>query len=358
MKISDFKLAEYFIRGICKTQNCPFVDLDIEFGGGLGFNGMKLSIAESDKLSKTIFQIVAAYLQNIERISGSPCTLTREERNIIINTTLALVRDMTYSTKNFPEAIGDQPVVLTVNREPFIWTVMRSIVCPAFDKPLKNVRILARKSPYMDGAKYLKKGDIPSKNEAIFPFVFTNLEVENGPTRTAYLLYEVIRAHEMDPRGVIHEIFTKQELWGKFFGLARAAFRQTDAINDFLTTLSIISDEMEGIDKRLVKNAAATKWNAKTGIWSQAQYSGGGSGSWWYMGLIETMLEPSRGSDWSGFYTMKPFTDDLYKRIEVEKKKRGLPELPLELLLRVQSEEFKSQPDLIIQGLLADNRVW
>lgn len=358
MKISDFKLAEYFIRGICKTQNCPFVDLDIEFGGNLGFNGIKLSISESDKLSKTIFQIVAAYLQNIERISGSHCNLTREERNIIINTILALVRDMTYSTSSFPEAIGDQPVVLSVNREPFTWTAMRTIICPAFDKPLKNVRILARKSPYMDGAKYLKKGDIPSKNEAIFPFVFTNLEIENQSCRSAYLLYEIIRAHEMDPRGVIHEVFTKQELWGKFFGLARASFRHTNAINDFLTTLSIISDEMEGIDKRLVKNAARTKWTAKTGMWSQAQYSGGGAGSWWFLGLIENMLEPSRGSDWSGYYTMKPFTDELYNKIEIEKKRRGLSELPLELLLRVQSEEFKSQPDLIIQGLLADNRVW
>jgi hypothetical protein len=163
----------------------------------------------------------------------------------------------------------------------------------------------------------------------------------------------------MDPRGVIHDIFNKEELWSKFNGLAKAAFRSSEAINDFMTTLSIISDEMSSVDKRLIQEKnASKKWTAKTGLWSQSQYAGGGHGTWWYLGLIERMLEPSRGADWSGYYTMKPFTDELYAKIEKEKKRRGLSELPLELLLRVQSEEFKQQPDLIIQGLLSDNRVW
>ena len=365
MKISDFKFAEFFIRGICKTNGCPFVDLALVFAPESiqtpSLDGGKLLIGPSDKLSKTIFQIVAGYLQNIEQISGSPCNLTNEERILIINTTLSLVRDLTYSSRSFSEGIPQKTVALTLNRDPFVWTVMRSIICPSFDKPLKNVRILARRSPLVDGAKYFRKDDVPTqghphKNDALYPFVFSNLEIENTPCRTAYLLYETIRAHEMDPRGVIHEIFTKQELWSKFFGIARAAFRSTEAINDFMTTLSIISDEMASVDKRLV-NEKKAKWSGKTGLWSQSQYNENPS-TWWYLGLIEKMLEPARGTDWSGYFTMKPFTDELYEKVEMEKKRRGMKELPMELLLRLQGNEFKSQPDLIIEGLLADNRVW
>ncbi len=374
MKVSDFKLAEYFIRGLCKTHGCPFVDIPIEFVTDTmtpAISNGKMLIAASERLSKTIFQIIAGYLQNIEKISGSKCELTNEERNLIINTTVSIVRDMTYSTKSFPEGMPKKAVKLTLDRDPFVWTMMRSIICPAFDKPVKNIKIIARRSAVMDGAKFLNKGDVPSTDDSIFPFVFSNLEIENVQARSAYLLYETIRAHEMDPRGIVHEMFSKQELWGKFFGLARAAFRNTDAINDFITTLSILADEMSSVDKRLIddKKTASGKWTNKLGLWSQSQMGGGGQGSsqsenshspssWWYLGLIEKLLEPARGADWSGYFTMKPFTDALYNKVEDEKKRRNMAELPLELLLRIQGDEFKSQPDLIIEGLLADNRVW
>lgn len=356
MKISDFKMAEFFIRGICKTHHCPFVDLSIDFMTDIvtpSFNDGRLIIASTDKLSKTFFQIAAAYLQNIEIISGAKCDLSNEERSLIIHTITSLVRDLSYSKKTFPEDMPKETVELSLNRDPFVWVVMRSIICPAFSKSLNNVKIMAGRSALMDGAKYVNKGEHLSDES----FVFSNLEIENKSCKTAYLLYEVIRAHGMDPRGIVHEIFTKQELWSKFYGLCRAAWRSPDAINDFVTTLSILSDEMGSIEKRLMKNASSTKWNTKTGIWSQSQYTGGVS-TWWYLGLIEKLLEPARGSDWSGYYTMKPFTDELYAKIEDEKKRRGMKELPLELLLRIQSKEYKSQPDLIIQGLLSDNRVW
>lgn len=364
MKISDFKLAEFFIRGVCKTHACPFVDLEIVFESlpdsiaiKTAFQGGKLTLSPTDKFNKTVFSIVAAYLTNMDQISGIKCDLTNEERAIIINSIAAVVRDLSYSGFEFdPYEHGgkEESVKSYLNRQSFCWTAMRSIICPAFDKPLTNVSIIARKSPYIDGAKYFNKGDITATDDSIFPFVFSNLEIASTPCREAYLLYEIIRAHEMDPRGVIHEIFTKQELWGKFFGLVRIAFKESDPINDFLTTLSILSDEMGSIEKRLLKTTTS-KWNSKTGLWSQSQFN---QSTWWYLGLIEKLLEPARGSDWSGYYTLKPFTDELWEKVEDEKKKRGLKELPMELLLRVQSDEYKMQPDLIIQGLLADNRVW
>ena len=344
-------MAEFFIRGICKTNDCPFVDLYIEFvpndvhAPTLDQSG-RLLIAETDKLSKTIFQIVAGYLQNIEQISGSQCNLSNKQRTLIINTVTSIARDLTYGRQTFPESIPLSSVEISLNREPFIWTIMRSIICPAFDKPLKNIRIVARRSAIMDGAKFMKKDKLPFTESS---FVFSNMDIENKSCRTAYLLYEIIRSHEMDPRGVIHEIFEKEELWSKFFGLTKAAFRNKDDINDFITTLSILADEMSSVDKRLLDEKEVTVKEAQSTT---------GSGSWWYLGLIEKLLEPTRGTDWNNYTGNKDMQDELWERVEEEKKRRGMKELPMELLLRIQSEDYKSQPDLIIQGLLADNRVW
>jgi len=356
MKISDFKFAEYFLRTICKHHKCPFVDLPIEFDADKGgsFSDGKIVIGEWDKLGKTIFQIVSTYVHNADKITGVSLDVNPSTKTSFYNSVVAFLRDMTYSPLNIPVPEDFTSVVGKLNRNHFVWSTMRHIVCPSFDKPLKNVKIVYGKSALIDGAKFLTDKDIPSNKPDQFPFVYCNLEIENTPAREAFLLYEIIRAHEMDPRGILHDVFTKQELWNKFIESARISYNTNDAINDFLTTLSILSDEMGSIEKRLIKKNAT--WNAKNGIHRESQFFG--NSTWWYMGLLEKLLEPARGPDWSGYEIMKPFTDELWEKVEKEKKKRGLKELPMELLLRVQSEEFKQQPDLIIQGLLADNRIW
>jgi hypothetical protein len=141
-------------------------------------------------------------------------------------------------------------------------------------------------------------------------------------------------------------------------GLLRLSLVETDAVNDFLMIVSALT-QYSG-EKMLDK----TSWTLNPIKTSQLGGGGmGGAGSagaqtWWYLGLIEKLLEPARGPDWSRYEELQNQTKDLWNKIEQEKVKRGLDPLPMEILLRLQSEEYKQDPYLTIQGLLADNRVW
>jgi hypothetical protein len=352
MKISDFKFAEYYIRNVCKHHGCAFIDLPVEIAKDRsGFHDGKIIIRDHSKLGKTIFHIVATYVQYADMIAGKKIDMSPSDKTSFYNSVVAMMRSLTYPKNSTPIDDDFKSVPGRLNRAHNVWSLMRNIICPAYDKPLENVKIVYGKTAFVDGAKYLTKDSMPSTDDNDFPFVFCNFEIENEASRDAFLFYEVLRAHAMDPRGVIHDIFTKQELWSKFLSSARIAYSEVDSINDFLTTLSILADEMGSIDGRLLKKSSNNN-NFKA-----AQF-GFGNSTWWYLGLIEKLLEPARGSDWSAYETMKPFTDELWDKVEAEKKKRGMKELPMELLLRLQSEQFRQQPDLIIQGLLADNRVW
>jgi hypothetical protein len=343
-KVSDFKVAEYMIRNLCKRCGAQFVDVPVDFSDAPGVTGQKISVKDDGKLSKTVFQIITSYLQGLQTITGTPCDLTNEEKTAFITYVASVLRELSYAKDAFPEAFTDKPTVLYANRQPLVWIMLRDIICPALNIPIKNVKVVSAKSGRIDCARF-----IPESSHG--PYVFLNGEVENQGVRAAYMLKATLDAMGVDGKGILNHVMSRDELWKKVRGLAQAAMIETDLVNDFVMTLAILSD-FSNIDGALEEKKTA-KWNRR-GLWSQAQ-----SGNlWWQLGLIEKMLEPERGPDWSGYIITKPFIEDFWDRVDAEKQRRGMDELPMELLLRVQSEEFKQRPDLTIQGLLADNRVW
>lgn len=347
--ISDFPLAEWYLRRVCNSFGAPFVDLPVAFyeneiGAALVDN--QIVVGKTDRLSQTLFQIFGAYIHNIDRISG-PCNASDAEKVKHINAFLSIGRDLTYGS-GMPE-LGEikEAVTTRLNRDAFVWILLRDVICPAFEMAIKNTKVIASRTPYVDGAKFFENGDIdaPTLQPQDYPFIFLNLDVENLPCRAAYLLHEAIRAQGINPKVVIYDLLSKSELRGKVEGLAKAAFVEDHLIDNFMSMLGILV----GYTGPSHKTAAAS------GKVVKAQFS---NGSWWLMGLIEQQLEPARGYDWQPYHELEPMTNELWEKVEREKERRGLSQLPLELLLRVQSEQFKQKPDLIIQGLLADARIW
>jgi hypothetical protein len=306
-------------------------------------------LADTDSLGKTIFNIVATYANHIDSITAIPKP-SREEINAFLNTVLAIVRDMSYGTSSITANKKDGETEL--NRQPLVFVLMRDIVCPVFDKPVKNLRIKTINSPYVDGAKWLTPDSVASADYSQFPLLALNMDVENESYRQAFLFAETIKAHGLDPLQVVHDIFTKEELRKPFIGLLKLSLVEPDEVNNFLTIISAMT--RYGGERILDK----TSWSLSPVKTSQAM--GGSMGqAWWYLGLIEKLLEPARGSDWSRYDELKSQTQELWDKIEAEKVKRGLDPLPMELLLRIQSEDYKNnQEHLTIQGLLDDNRVW
>ncbi len=351
-KVSDFKLAEHIVRLLCRQFSVGFVDVAITFGPNeqSRMENGKMILSEQDRWAKTIYQIVLTYLSNMAIITGATTNVTKEEFTTFSNWALALVRDFSYSTVSFAEALPNRSTSIKLNRDPFIWICLRDLVSPAFEVPIKNVRVIAVKSGKFDGAYVPHSGELPELHgEAIL----LNLDMENQAARSAHLLFAALQIHGLNPKTAGRDLLSKEELRSLFMGIVKMAFDDRESINTFFTVFSILC-EFTGTES-LLEHRKTAKWNEQKGLWSQAQYDPSG---WWYLGLTEKILEPARGADWSHYYTLKPFTDELYEKIEKEKKRRGLPNLSMEALLRVQSEEYHQRGDLILQGLLADSRVW
>jgi hypothetical protein len=343
-KVSDFKIGEYLVRNLCRRCGVQFIDVPVDFSDEPGVSDGKITVKDDGRLSKTVFQVVTSYLQSIETLTGSPCELTNEEKTAFVTYVAGVLRNLSYAKGAFPEAFAHEPTILYANRQPLVWIMLRDVICPAFNIPIRNVKIIAAKSARIDCARFIEERDGG-------PYVFLNNEVENQGVRTAYLLIATLDALGQSGIGVVSQALSRDEIWQKVMGLAQVALIETDLVNDFAMTLAILAN-FPNIDGILEEKKEA-KWN-KRGLWSQAQ----AGNLWWQLGLIEKMLDPARGPDWSGYFITKPFLDEFWEKVEAEKSRRGLAELPMELLLRVQSEEFKQRPDLTIQGLLADNRVW
>jgi hypothetical protein len=352
MKISDFKTAEYFIRQICYQQNQGFVDANIEFveyETDSGFEDNTIYILNTDKWNKTIFSIIYNYIANFTQITGSISPLLNEEKIYMANSIMTILRDLSYDEFNFAESLISENTLTSLKREPIVWLILRDIICPAFEKPLKNIKIINVNSGQFDVAHYIKD----STSNIDGPFIIVNNSIENKPVKIAHLLHCSLIHIGLDPKTIITKLLSESELTKPFNGIIQMAFNHRTDFNNFYTTLGMLINYKE--IESVMEQKASTKWNGKTGLWSQAQYDPAG---WWYLGLLEKSLESARGSDWTGYFTLKTINDDLYRKIDEEKKRRGLPSLPLETLLRIQSEEFKQDSNLIMQGLLADNRVW
>lgn len=364
-KISDFRIAEYILRLFCKKAGVHFVDMPIEFTQKAepdSVHESKIFISNPDKYSKTLFRIVGTYLMSLAAISGEDSLPQTSE---YVMAAAAMIRDFTSSDEVFPESFEQLPVTLHLNRDPFVWLSLRDIICPSYQKPLHNVKVIAAKSAVWDAAQFVDAEKMSM--EAVIgqpvaiikdqhePFLFVNMEVENYAYRAAFMLHEALKIHDLNPKVIIRELFTDTELSDKFTGFLRIAFVRDELLTDFMMMLSILGD-VENAHMLIDAKSQTTVKNAQ-----MDGGMGGGSGShssFWQLGLTEKMLQPARGPDWSTYFRMKPFTDKLWAKVDKEKRRRGLKELPMELLLRVQSKDRQARPDLIIQGLLADNRVW
>ena len=80
--------------------------------------------------------------------------------------------------------------------------------------------------------------------------------------------------------------------------------------------------------------------------------------SFWHTGLIEKMLGPVRGYDFTIKEVWQPIVNQLMDLIEKKRKKAGLSGAPVEFMLRVRDGEENCEKPKLLQDMLSDMRVW
>ena len=357
-KISDFKLAYATIREMSRNASVPVKDIEVSFDGAIpsGLIGSSIHISETSNLPHTLYQIVNLYIKNSSFICGKELFTNEDAKTMFLMHFAATVRSMDADEREFSESKTEIFNAARLYHNSFIWNAMKNIVCPINDCKLQNVLVVNGSSNKIDASVFYDKGIIDDEMAPDEPFVFCNESVRNKPILDAHLLLAAIESHGLKPIDVVKTIL-EGPIYSKFLGLVKLAFFEED-VDKFMSVFMKISD-LKPSDFPHMKVAASTE--VKTAQWYDTPGQTSNS-QWWWFGLPEKMLEPTRGFDWSVRENLEHWITDFWD--EVEGIKEQMPQgegVPFDNLLRLKADESMDKPtdtNLTIQGLLSDQRIW
>lgn len=350
-KISDFKIAEYLLKLICSINNCKFVDLSIKVGEIEGLYGENIYIKETKNVGQTIYKIIKIYIENSKKIVKKDILSGKNEKSDFLIFLSNFLRGLIYSeSKVYIE--DDELTLQHLYQRPLVWLIMKDLICPIFDVPLKDVKIVTGTTPYVDIAKYYKENELKDEN---YPFIFVN-EISNPVIRNAFILIETIKFYNLSPHVVIKELL-ESNLNEKLRGLLKIVFVEDRDVEEFISVIvSILGLKILSFNEILGENKIEKS--------AQAQ-SAEHPTTWWYLGVIEEQLENVRGSDWSTYEILNKYVKDFWNKVEKvksDKAKKGNPEgVPFDVLLRLKADQTVSceiDHNKTLQALLSSDRIW
>lgn len=352
-KVSDFKISMSVIRKICDKYNTNFVDVSISFDEEISGT---LSIGKTKNISHTIFKIVAEYLNKSLDIVDVQLMPDESDRDNFLVVLASNLRSFMYGD-DLDYNFVDDAHVMRLYQFPIVWLLLKDIICPIYNKDLINLKIICDGNAEVDIAQYYKKEELPSDDISDESFIFVNI-INNRVVQNAFVFIEALRAYGLSPIEVIKKIYST-DLYYKYKGLLDISLEEEE-VYDFecaimenmgINFYSMISHKIACLRPNFIKTAQ----NSVPGLPNQ----------FWQMGLIEQMLEPTRGSDWSVYKGLEPYVKEFWDKVEEVRIKRienGHDDgVPFNSLLRIkqrQNNDYVTDPTQTIQSLLSSNRVW
>ncbi len=340
MKVTDFALAQHIIKDLCRMENVSFVDVDVSFDE----NGEGIRVLESTKVCQSLYKIICGYIDNSVKILGKELLSNPSDKDNFLTTLATSLRAIEYSENTFSSK-AEGLFIQGLYQRPLVWILLKDIVCPIYDVDLENIRIVAGDNPQADIARYYDKGEIDVGDFENYPFIFVN-EVDNKPVSNALLFIEALKAHKLDPVKVLLDIF-ESELFDKMDGLLTLVFNDNpDGKKVFIHTLTNVL--------RIERNSKVVTAQSTDGERPEIQ------NQFWYMGLIEGMLDTTRGSDWSTTKALQPYVEAFWNKVEAVKEAKGGENVTFNELLQLKREEGPKgiDPTRTLQQLLSSDRVW
>jgi len=353
-KISDFHIAYTIIKSVCHSRHCAFVDIPVLFAvkkdAFVGFDGRFLNVGSPKNIGETNYIVSMQYLKNFQNICGIPAWDTDAQAKNAMSWIFMYIQELINNGKNIDD---NTPFAMRLYQNPLVWIFMKDIICPVYDVPLDNIKMVLFSSPYSD-TRFVAEDETEEKER----FIFVNTGINYRPCEQAGIICSVLDAYGLNYKEVLTEIFESQ-LLDKLIGLADLSFEDDGERDDFILHLSCYAG-IQDVYKHFV--SVAKKAEKCNDLKKFAQLGGLGSdhttGSWWYLGLIEKSLEPVRGPDWSTYYRMAPWIEELNQKIEAARKKKGRAGLNLEALLRLKDGEVRKEDIYVLEKALSSNRVW
>ena len=360
LKISNFKLANSILKTACRSRGVPFMDLAVEFtsptnAGEEGYKNGKILVAPRGSLSGTVSAIIFMYLNNFPNIHQIEVFQSREQR-IKVCSQIHNLLSLVFLDKNvIKNSVPDHPVAQRIYQYRLPSILMKGFICPIYGKKFDNFKVITYESPFLDGAQILKTEDFLGNDkyqEYEFPFVFLNFDVLYDPCKMAHLFIAALECHDLNPRDTVQEIL-ESELAEKLTGLVNLEYNDDDDAENFLAFLCTFLDIEDNTNLLLTKNAQANQNSGPTQMGGM-----GASTTWWYLGLIEKMLDPVRGQDWTTHRALEEMRSEVWDKIEHEKARTGADAIPYEKMLRIRDGEVAPEDMVILERVLSNDRIW
>lgn len=344
--VSDYKICKLLIESACRLKECQFVDLPVVFSNDIKKSALvnnRVVLEKPNHWGETVFRIIEVYFDNFEIIFNKKLFESDRERENVLSCTAIFISDVINDSSILSEARSSDSHRTTLYQNPLIWLIMKDVICPAYQVKIKNIPIIYFGSSILDVSDFV---EIDGKD----PFIFLNKDVERIPIREAFLLLSAIKGHGMDSKEVARDILNSI-LKEKIVGILSLSYNDDKMVNDFMMLLSTLV----GIENKIEKIIVGESMGKSTKI---AQFTENVSNSWWYFGLVEKMLEPVRGSDWSTYEVLMPWFKEIENKIDAARKDAGRNGLTYESLLRVTSGENRKEDIKLIEVNLASDRIW
>jgi len=352
-KVSDFKIAESILRKICKKHSVSFIDTSISFDDEIIGT---LSIGKTKNVAHTIFRIVGEYLNRSLDILDVQLMPDQADRDNFLVVLASNLRTFMYGDDAECD-FCDEAHAIRLYQFPMVWLLLKDIICPIYNKEMVNLKVICDGNAEADIARYYKKEELPATDTPEESFIFVNI-INNRVVQSAFIFVEALRAYGLSPIEVIKDIYDT-DLYDKYKGLLEISLEEEE-VSDFecaimenlgINFYAMISHKTACLRSDLVKNAQ----NSVPGLPNQ----------FWQLGVLEQMIEPTRGSDWSVYKNLEPYVKEFWDKVEDVRKKRienghdnGVPFNSLLRIKQKQTVGYETDHTQTIQSLLSSDRVW
>lgn len=341
-KISNFYLAKYILQSISKNNNINFYDLQLCFKDakdeeiGLTID-YKLCVGNPQNVNSVIFNIIYGYIKNIEIITGQP-KISIDKKNLYIYLSNVL-RGFTYDGKYNIDKFVNIETETRLYSFSNVYILMKDLIGPAFNINYYDIEILLKNVSCEDYCELKSKENTK--------YIQVNSGISYQPVRDAFVLKSCVQAFGKNSTQLFNEL-VNSKYFDKVKGFAKLAYKDEE-YNDFMKMLECFGGKKDVNIGQIVKTA-----NSKNVI----KTAFGENGSFWFLGLLEGMLESHRGSDWSTYEALQPYHKEVFDKVQRARAKKGRDGLSYQALLRQINGQNSSDDNQLIQKNLGSHRIW
>jgi len=348
--VNDFVLAKFILQFLCDKRNVTYHNIELSFNKE---EDNKLYIGKTKNVFHTVFCIVSKYINCSQKILGREFFVDEIQKQNFLTSLSINLQEIMKNKESFYSSLGS-PIRQTLYRYSLIWIIMKDIICPMFQIPLKNIDVIVDNMPNIDFCKFYDKLD--KKNNSDISSCIVINDINNPILLNACLFISVLNSYDLDPSSVIKSVL-ESSMRDKFLGLLKISLENDCKVKSFMLFLIMFC----GLKYKDVPNNDKFYNFIKEAQLQPYDTTGHGTGQFWFLGLIEGLLEGYRGNDWSITKALGPKIDVFWNKVKKIEKERKGNVLPLSSLLFLKNEDYdlnNKDCTKTIQSLLEDERIW